>query len=244
MLKNCLMGLITPIFLLASCQHLSDITPTLTVVVFDYPPLDWSVNAERIKETGCVGVLQESCSELIALGCDEISPPRFYTGGLMPSYAIGECIHQGNNPPNPAYFKKPAGLDSRYRSYIVFYEDDYRLVIKRTEFREIFVPVESADEALSYAMAMTSLTADFNIAPNANREYLAGVIEETHVEETPAGYVVHLFDSDHRMGCDTHEFFAVRVLVTQSGEVSELSREKIYTSYACFDFDGLTLDQE
>lgn len=244
MLKNVLVGLITPVLLLASCQYLPDITPTLKVIFIEYPPPDWSINAERINETDCIGVLQDSCADLIALGCDEIRPPAFYTGGLMPPFAIGECIHYGESPPNRAYFKRPAGLDSRYRSYIVFQGDDYRLIIRRTEFREIFAPVESADEALSYAMAVTSLTADFSIDPNANIEYLVRVIEETHVEETPAGYVVHLFDSDRQMGCDTHEFFAVKVLVTQAGEVSELSREKIYTSYACFDFEGLALDQD
>jgi len=36
--------------------------------------------------------------------------------------------------------------------------------------------------------------------PNANADYLVDVIEETHAEKTPEGYLVYLFDWSHRMG--------------------------------------------
>lgn len=242
MLKSRLIWVILQVFWMASCQSLPDATPTPKVVVVDYPPFNWSVNVERLTETGCSGVLGENCTELIRLGCDEIRPPHFYTGGLEPPFPVGECIHQGDNPPNKAYFRQPNGLDSRYRSFVVFLEDETRLMIKQSEFREVFAPVESAEEALSYAMAMTSLSAEYSFDPNGKVKYLVDKIEETHVEETPQGYVVFLFDSDHRMGCDTHEFFAVNVLVTPAGEVIEQSRRVIYETYACFDFDELRLD--
>ncbi len=243
MLKYFLIRVILLLFL-AGCQPFFNSTPAPKVKVIDYPPVDWSIGVERLAKTGCMGVLQENCAELIRLGCDEIGVPFFYAGGLQPPYPIGECVHRGETPPNPGYFRQPQGLDTRYRSLVVFQEDGNRLIIKRSEFREIFAPIDSAEEALSYAMAVTSLTADFSIDPNANEDYLVKVIEETHVEESEAGYVVYLFDFDRRMGCDVHTHFAVNVLVTREGDVQELKREAIYKSYICVDFGRLMLDED
>lgn len=229
-----LLPFIIPILLLGGCER--------SVTVIEHPPLDWSINAQRLRETGCVQPLQESCPELAALGCDEIGLPSFYLGGLQPPLTVLECVHARGEPPNRQYFKQPAGLDNRYRSFVIFQDGAFRLIIKKSEFKEIFAPVESADEALSYAMAISSLGARFDIDPNANVEYLVKEIEETHVSETPDGYLVRLFDWSHKMGCDTHTFYAVDVLVTREGDVREVAREAIYKGQVCFDFDRLTLD--
>ena len=117
-------------------------------------------------------------------------------------------------------------------------------MIKKSEFRQIFAPVESTDEALGYAMALTALSARFDINPDAEVDYLVDVVEETHAAETPQGYLVYLFDWDHKMGCGTHSFQAVQVLVTREGAVREVERQEIYRSYACFDFGGLTLEDD
>jgi hypothetical protein len=211
--------------------------------VIEYPPLDWSINTQSFREIGCLGKLQESCKEIIALGCDEINGPGFYLGGLQPPYAVMECIHESGESPNREYFKQPSGLDTRYRSYVIFQDGKYKLIIKKSEFKEIFAPVESTDEALSYAMAMTSLSARYDIDPNINVDYLVDVIEETHTEETPDGYLVYLFDWDHKMGCNNHSFYAVKILVTQEGNVHEVERQEIYRGYSCYDFGALTLDE-
>ncbi len=222
--------------ILTGCAH--------SITVIEHPPLDWSINAQRLRETGCLPPLQESCPQLAALGCDAIQTPGFYLGGLQPPVAVMECIHANGEPPSRDYFKQPPGLDPGYRSYAVIQDGMYRLIIKQSEFKSLFAPVESTDEALSYAMAMTSLEARFDIDPDANVEYRVDEIEETHAEETPNGYLVRLFDWSHRMGCDTHPFYAVDVLVTREGDVREVAREEIYTSYACFDFESLSLDKD
>ena len=244
MRKCYLSNFIVAAFILASCsQSPASPLPSQKVSVIEYPPLDWAINAQRLGDVGCVGKVQESCTELIALGCDEIRGPRFYLGGLQPPYAVMECIHESSEPPNREYFRQQPGLDTRYRSYAIFQDGKYRLIIKKSEFKASFAPVESTDEAISYAMAMTSLSARYDIDPNANVDYLVDVIEETHAEETSDGYLVHLFDWDHKMGCDIHSFYAVKVLVTRDGEVHEVKRQEIYRSYSCFDFGALTLDE-
>ena len=226
---------IVPVLILAGCSR--------STRVMDYPPLDWAINGQRLKQAGCTEKVQESCPELAALGCDEINGPRFYLGGLQPPYVVMECIHENGEPPNQEYFKQLQGLDTRYRSYALYQDGTYRLFIKKSEFKKFFAPVESTDEAISYAMAMTSLGARFDLDPNANIDYLVDVIEETHAEETPDGYLVYLFDWSHKMGCDLHPFYAVKVLVTLEGDVHEVERQEIYRNYACFDFETLTLDE-
>jgi hypothetical protein len=193
---------------------------------------------------GCDEKLQESCPDLVALGCDDIEGPRFYLGGLQPPYAVMECIHVNGELPNSEYFKQPAGLDTRFRSYAIYQEGKFRLIIKKSEFKEIFAPVESTEEAISYAMAMTSLQARFDFNTKDEIEYLVEVIEETHAEETSDGYLVYLFDWSHKMGCDIHPFYAVKVLVTREGSVQELERQEIYRNYSCFDFGALTLNDD
>ncbi len=246
MCKYRLLKIIFPVLISLSCSWIpSYLLAYRKVVVIEYPPLDWSINGQRLKDLGCEGKLQESCPELVTLGCDKIASPRFYVGGLQPPYVVVECIHENGDPPDKDYFRKPQGLDARYRSFAIFQDGNYKLVIKRSEFKEIFAPIESVDEALSYAMAMTSLSARYDIDPNENVVYLVRQIEETHVEETVDGFYVYLFDeSDERMGCDMRSSFAVKVLVTRDGEVQEVNRQEIYKSYSCFDFGKLTLDEK
>lgn len=235
----------TAIFL-ASCTRAapSPAPTTLKVSVTEYPSLDWAISPQGFEESGCVGELPGSCLELLALGCAEIRSPRFYQGGAQPPYPVMECISAAEASHDPQYFKQPSGLDPRCRTYVVYQDGVYRLIIKKSEFREIFSPVESAEEALGYAMAMTSLQARFDIDPDDPVEFLVPVIAETHVEDTPDGFLVHLFDWDHEMGCATHPFYAVNVLVTPDGEVVEVQRQEIYRGYACFDFGPLTLDED
>ncbi|MGB9591590.1 MAG: hypothetical protein ACPL1K_03640, partial [Candidatus Kryptoniota bacterium] len=143
--KYDLLRFIVSILMLAGCSS--------STKVIEYPPLDWAINGQRLKDLGCVGKWQESCPALSALGCDEINTPSFYLGGLQPPYTVMECIHETNEPPNKEYFKKLPGLDTRYRSYAIDQDGTYRLLIKKSEFKEIFAPIESTDEAISYAMA-------------------------------------------------------------------------------------------
>lgn len=220
------------------------VQPPLVVSVTEYPSLDWAINPQGFEEPGCKGELPETCRELIALGCAEIRSPRFYQGGAQPPYPVMECISNAEGPPDPKYFKQPPGLDTRYRTYVIYQDGVYRLIIKKSEFKEIFAPVESAEEALGYAMAMTALQARFDIDPGDPVEFLVPVIPETHVETTPDGFLVYLFDSDREMGCDTHSFYGVKVLVKPDGEVAEVVRQEIYRGYACFDFGPLTLDED
>lgn len=237
MRKNDLLKVFFAICLLAGCSQ-----PPKKVRVIEYSPPNWTLNTQGFRDIRCEGKLKETCAELIALGCDEINGPFFQFGGLQPPYPVMECIHKNTEPPNKAYFRQKPGLDTRYRSYIVFQDGMYRLMIKKSEFKSIFAPVGSVDEAISYATVMTSLSSRYDIDPQANVDYLVDVIEETHAEETPDGYLVYLFDGDHKMGCGIHANYAVKVLVTRNGEVQEVERHEIYREELCADFGVFSLE--
>jgi hypothetical protein len=138
MCKVYLLKFLAPVFILASCSQPTTIplssptNPPKIVIATDYPPLDWSINRQRYSDLGCDENLQESCPGLVALGCDDIERPRFYLGGLQPPYAVMECIHENGELPNSEYFKQPAGLDTRYRSYAIYQEGKFRLIIKKS----------------------------------------------------------------------------------------------------------------
>ena len=53
--------------------------------------------------------------------------------------------------------------------YIVYQEGQFRLVSTFDEFRALYAPIESADEALSYALATTGLSARYNLKVEAMR---------------------------------------------------------------------------
>jgi hypothetical protein len=146
-----------------------------------------------------------------------------------------QCIHENGEPPNKDYFKQGMCLDRSFYSHIIFQDGKYSLIAKESEFRSVFVPIESSDEALSYALAVTPLFPSYHIEVNSHNVYLADTLEETHVDETSGGYLVHLFDSDHQCGCVLHPIYGVDVLVTRDGEIQQVKRQEVYQERICVD---------
>jgi len=104
------------------------------------------------------------------------------------------------------------------------------------DLQPVFAPVESADEALSYALAVAddNYYAAFGLkihndgsakVPYPTPQYLVARIEDTHVEETTEGYLVHLFRSPACL-CG-YETYAVGVLVTREGQVLPKSTQLV-----------------
>lgn len=236
--------LITAIFaayLLASCSVPPTASPApvetqlpARTSVIEYPRPSLTANTQGLSDVGCEGQLSaKSCADLIALGCDATWPTN-QLGGLKPAYAVMSCSHADGEPPNKEYFTRGMCLDQSYHSYVIFQNGKYQLA-QEAEFRSVFAPIESADEALSYALAVTEFFPDYDIEISPFNVYLVETIEETHVEEMTEGYLVHLFDSDHRCGCALHPIYTVDVLITRDGEVRQATRQEIYRQHVCVD---------
>jgi hypothetical protein len=181
----------------------------------------------------------EGDSPLAALGCDRIREPTELLGGLAPSYPIALCfIEPFRNPDEseladdrmPAegeYFYRTGGLYPIFVRYVLFGDDQFRLVKTEEEFRGIFSPIDSPDEALSYALAVTNLSAYYDLEFNPDYEYFVNELEDTYVDVVEDGYIVHLYRYQV-FGCGPHNTSAVDLLVTHQGFVEEVAREAVY----------------
>jgi hypothetical protein len=113
-----------------------------------------------------------------------------------------------------------------------------------SELRELYAPIESEDEALSYALAATGYQAR-NFTTDLPRhaypapgevDYFVNELEDTHVTKSQEGYRVRLYDYTW-CGCGHHETYAMDVLVTASGVISTTKGAPVYQlrPSACFD---------
>jgi hypothetical protein len=153
----------------------------------------------------------ETDSPLANLGCHEIRKPSNLLGALDPSYP----------------FFNTGGIVPAYVRYVIFRDNQFELIETEGEFRSVLAPIVAPEEALSYALAVRDLSAFYNLEPDPKYQYFVDEIEDTYVEETAGGYLVHLFFYEV-FGCGPHLTYAVDVEVTTQGDVNEISRRVIY----------------
>ncbi len=174
-------------------------------------------------------------STLTALGCNEIQPPSNLLGGLTPSYPLAICAVNPSEASeelmteidNGQFFYYTGGLFGSYVRYVIQKDGEFVMLKTEENFRKIFAPVESPDEALSYALAVRNLSAYYGLAYYSAFEYEVDTIEDTYVTPEADGYLVHLF-YDQVFGCGPHWTSTVDVLVSEEGNVEEVGREAIY----------------
>jgi hypothetical protein len=181
----------------------------------------------------------ETDSPLADLGCDEIRKPSNLLGALDPSYPIALCLvipYQNAEGPGVEnalmlaegkYFFNTGGIVPTYVRYVVFRDNQFELIETEDEFRSVLAPIAAPEEALSYALAVRGLSAFYNLELDPKYQYFVDEIEDTYVEETAGGYLVHLFFYEV-FGCGSHLTYTVDVEVTTQGDVNEISREAIY----------------
>jgi hypothetical protein len=191
----------------------------------------------------------ETDSPMVALGCDEIRRDNSL-GGLEPAYPIAECVLSPYYAEEPSaeigrilaegqyLFSRGASMPQFVR-YVIFRDDQFELVETRAEFKSVFAPITTPEEALHYALVLTNeLSVRYNLEYDPKYEYFVDEIEDTHVEEIAGGYLVHLF-SYNELGCGPHDTYAIDVQVTTQGEVKEVNSEAVFKDPSeddlCFD---------
>ncbi len=231
--------------LLAACQTQP------RVINHDPPVLSLSFN--KFLEVACPldGNGYLNCGEghpLDALDCDEIFEPSSLLGGLDPSYPIAICqidVIYGNSSDETKteidageYFYYAGGLSGKYIRYVIFRNDEFHLLKSEKDFRDVFAPIESPEEALSYALAVTNLTAAYGMVVYSEYEYEVDIIEDTFVTATADGYELLLY-AYAAYGCGPHWTSAVMVKVSKEGIIQELSRTNVFRDPnlddVCFD---------
>jgi hypothetical protein len=210
--------------------------------VVNHPRPDLTVNTDWLETAGCTPREGLSglwdCryrSPLVTLGCEHITIFDLL-GGLSPSHPLVICANDSGKIGNSTKFRKGGCIMPSFSSQLLFKDDAYQLVSGAAELQTVFAPVESRDEALSYALAATNLYARYGQQIHQYFRYHVNALEDTHVDEVTDGYVVHLFTpAQPECGCGVHTVYAVDVLVTREGQVQETKSQPIYEFSACID---------
>ena len=228
------------LLLLTSCQGASHL---LSPQFVNHTKPALSIDFSPFENVGCppdqYGYRRcEEGSSLAALSCDEIAKPSDLLGGLDPSYPIAVCSDHSWGREEGRYFFNAGGIRPAYVRYVIFRDGQFKLIETKDEFRKAFAPVTTEEEALSYALAVQNLSAYYNLGRDSELQYFVDTIEDTYVETTTDGYLVHLFYYKV-FGCGPHFTYAADVKVTTQGYVEEVNRKKIYKDPL---EDGLCVD--
>jgi hypothetical protein len=227
--KNNSWLLISLLLMLGACQS----QPRF----INHPQPNLSVTIDHFV-AGCLNDGSAQCmseSTRAALGCDEIQAPPSLLGGLNPSYPIAVCqmipsqvkaetqveIERG------LYFFYTGGLFGSYVRYVIFQDGEFRLLKSEEEFRAMYAPIETPEEALSYVLAVTNLSAYYGLVYNSAYKYEVGTIEDTHVTSETDGYKLYLYQ-EAVFGCGPHWTFEVEMHVSTEGLIQEIDRKPIY----------------
>ena len=208
-----------------------------------HPRPQFDLELDEFKSAGCSTKPSSSywtCEEdspISLLGCETLYPYQLF-GALTPAYPMMTCEAFDQAPPTELqrYYKKSGCMRSYYTSIVIFYDNTFQLISSLSDFRTIFAPIESPDEALSYALAATDYHANYDSEPDPDLEYLTNKFENTYVKETKNGFEVHLFTPfSPPCSCDPHISSAINILVTREGEISTLDSEPALQSNWCVD---------
>lgn len=206
--------------LLAACQSQPEF--------INHTPPDLTVSPEGFEGAD---------NPLDTFACDEIHPPSNLLGGLNPPHPIAVCvvnlfservtpgleaeIEQGQ------FIQAVGGLSRSYIRYVISRGGELTLIKTEEEFRSIFAPIDTAEEALSYVLAVRKLSAYYGLEYNPAYEYATSTLEDTYVASDSEGYRLHLF-AYQLFGCGPHWTSVVDVHLSSDGIITEISREQVF----------------
>jgi hypothetical protein len=207
--------------------------------IIHYPKPELKVDASAFENAGCqLGEYNRlDCSgvaSIVVLECDQIYLTGDLLGGLDPNLPLVQCEYvpyRHDQYDLEAFkgtylFNSGCSMASLVR-YLAPKENGFTLVHNTDELAELFAPIETPEEALSYAIATTGLSAVYDTDLPRSYRFLVNKIEDTHVAQTSAGYEVYLYD-DYLCGCGPHTVSLVKVQVTTEGNVSLMEPVPVY----------------
>jgi hypothetical protein len=220
------------IVILAACQPAATptVAPTVTTPRLlhhlqpNFPPLDLASFEEVsvFKDQADVFYTNGSTdpSPLARFECREIARPGAALGALTPGYPLATCLTQERG------LYSSGCMMPLYTRYVTYRGDQFELLASLDDFKALFAPIESAPEALSYALATTGLNTLYNIRVPPGHRALVDTLEDTHVVEVKDGYQINLYESGH-CGCGPEALRMTAVLVTTTGDVSMLNETRV-----------------
>lgn len=205
------------------------------------PPPNIPVAFDEFTNAGCpAGTSDQPCGADTALadfGCSDILIPSNFIGGLNPPYPIALCqidLRSGTTSPEieseidaGEYIYPLGGLSGSFIRYVVFQDGEYRLLKTEDEFRTMYAPIESPEEALSYVLAVTRYSASYGMEYDPTMKYEVRTLEDTYVTSESDGYILHLYFHQF-YGCGPHWTSAVDVHISFEGIIREIGQTQVF----------------
>ncbi|MGE3725313.1 MAG: hypothetical protein AB7I41_07175 [Candidatus Sericytochromatia bacterium] len=179
----------------------------------------------------------------------DIQMPSESLGGLQPAPVLAEATI--SNCEAGKGILPLGGLSRGCRVLLLEKDGQTTLLDTPAKFKQAFAPVDSAEEALSFATTLTgafplyefdkrspgrSAQGSINLMPEFR--YFSSSFVPTTVNKAGNDYLVMAFKYQ-QFGCGPHPYYAVTYRVTPAGEVSEVSSTKLVEDP---NFDGLCAD--
>lgn len=241
--------LLTTILLLvaAGCQAINPAGPQ----VINHPePQIPPLSMATFEAAGCAPGETGSwdcpdANPISVLGCDFLSEPGDLLGALNPEYPLARCLyfpiqHQQENPDSldaPRLFNEGCLLPV-YVRYVISKEGQFAAIETTEDLQEVYAPIETPDEALSYALAATGLEAKYGLQRQPGFRYFQDTLEDTFVIETADGFELLLYHYQV-CGCGPHTTSAIRLQISREGIIKEITKSPAYEDPA---EDGLCVD--
>ncbi|MDX5436953.1 MAG: hypothetical protein LPK03_07150 [Pontibacter sp.] len=162
------------------------------------------------------------------LGFWEVSKASPYLGGLgsETSFAYGYAMCGDTSYCQDSKWQG-GGFICTCRNLIIKRGEEVDVIKNRFELQRAFAPIDSREEALSYAILMTGNYPVFDKSYFKDEyRYFNTKPKPTAIQEFSGYYLVQLFDYEV-FGCD-HPFYVVLVRVDKNGDVSEYRRQKAF----------------
>jgi hypothetical protein len=173
----------------------------------------------------------EEGSQLLNLGCNTIENKPLL-GGLTPAYPIAACNFEfqvrigGAKKPDDCFYYF-GGFKTFCRRYVIYKDGKYQIIKTMDDFRQLYSPVDSPSEALSFALATDNYFASYGQTKRSDYIYSAKELEDTFVESVTGGYLVHVFYTPTQ-GCGPFVTRAVEIKVTYEGLVEVVNYFPVY----------------
>lgn len=168
-----------------------------------------------------------------------INEPSDILGGLNPvlPLAVGSTVLSRDEVEIPAVYVKRC-MRYQFIRYLVANNGEIELVDSIEKLAKIYAPIESSEEALSYAVAATGYTALFDLGRKSKLVFYDPLVETTSVSLAEGNYHVGLFDN-YMCGCGPHITRSVEVTVHLDGTIETAEPQDAFSDP---EYDGLCID--
>ncbi len=199
---------------------------TLRPTFINHPAPNFQSNVQPFKDVGCKldpqGKLRcpPNNPPFDQLGCYEIVEGSPLFGGLGKSPLMLCTIEPDPDVQLKAgeYLYNQSCRDGFFVRYVIFKDGGFQLVKNTDQLKAAYAPIETPDEALSYALAATGFQALSGLKDD-NMRYLLPQIEDTYVQTGKDSFTINLY-SYALCGCGPHATSLVMVTVSTNGDLT------------------------